>query len=78
MTLDPAAIARRERPGWREMTGGWAEAGELGDIPFAARAWACRFMLGDLAGRYSPAELRHVGRALADAEARVRAQRAQA
>jgi hypothetical protein len=39
-------------------------AGRLDDLPAAARAWACRFMLADLARRYSPAELAHVQRTL--------------
>jgi Phosphotransferase enzyme family len=66
MTLDPAAVARQARPGWLALAEGWAESGGLRDIP-AARALACRFMLSDLAGRYSPGELRHVSEALNDA-----------
>jgi hypothetical protein len=44
-------------------------AGELalggpGPARAAGRAWACKFMLADLAGRYPPAGLAHVRRTL--------------
>jgi Ser/Thr protein kinase RdoA (MazF antagonist) len=64
MALDPAARAAQTWPGWAEFAEGWFEAGRLDDLPAAARAWACRFMLADLARRYSPAELAHVQRTL--------------
>jgi Ser/Thr protein kinase RdoA (MazF antagonist) len=64
MSLDPAAQAARTWPGWAEFASGWFEAGRLDELPAAARAWACRFMLADLARRYSPAELAHVQRTL--------------
>jgi hypothetical protein len=51
-------------PGWAALVEGWTEAGRLDEIPAAARAWACKFMLVDLAGRYPPAELAHVRRTL--------------
>ena len=69
LTLDPAARAYHAAPGWRELVAGWTERVALDDIPPGGRAWACRFMLSDLARRYSPAELEHVRRALALAEA---------
>ena len=69
LTLDPAARARRDQPGWQALADGWAEAAALHDTPAAARAWACRFMLTDLARRYPPSDLRHVNEALAQAEA---------
>jgi aminoglycoside phosphotransferase (APT) family kinase protein len=33
LSLDPAARARRQQPGWRALTDGWAEAAGLRDIP---------------------------------------------
>jgi hypothetical protein len=65
LTLDPAARARHASPGWRELMAGWMEAADLDEIPPAARAWACRYMLRDLSRRDSPAELEHVQEALA-------------
>jgi aminoglycoside phosphotransferase (APT) family kinase protein len=62
--LDPTARAAHTLPGWAALVAGWSETGRLDDIPAAARAWACRFMLIDLAGRYPPAELAHVRRML--------------
>lgn len=69
LTLDPAARALRASPLFRALAAGWTEAAALDTVPAAARAWACRFMLIDLAGRYSPADLTHVRQALAEAEA---------
>jgi Ser/Thr protein kinase RdoA (MazF antagonist) len=66
LTLDPAALALRADPGWRALSEHWLAG--LGPISADARAWACRFMLSDLAGRHSPAELEHVSAALAAAE----------
>ena len=64
LSLDPMARAAHTLPGWAALVEGWSETGWLADIPAAARAWACRFMLADLANRYSPAELAHVRRTL--------------
>jgi Ser/Thr protein kinase RdoA (MazF antagonist) len=61
LTLDPAALARRDR-GWTALSEAWLEG--LGEIPAPARAWACRFMLDDLAKRHDPAALQHVHGAL--------------
>lgn len=69
LNLDPSARGRRADPGWCSLTQGWTESGDLHAISAAARAWACRFMLADLASRYTPAELAHVRRALDQAEA---------
>lgn len=69
LTLDPGARARRAEPGMAELIAGWTEAAGLDEVPAWARAWACRFMLADLAQRYGPAELAHVRSALAGAEA---------
>jgi aminoglycoside phosphotransferase (APT) family kinase protein len=68
LTLDPAARARRAKPGWRALAEGWAEAGALDALPASARAWACRFMLTDLARRYPPGDLAHVRQALHQAQ----------
>jgi Ser/Thr protein kinase RdoA (MazF antagonist) len=62
--LDPMARSAHTLPGWAALVEGWTEAGRLDEIPAAARAWACEFMLADLAGRYPPAELAHVRRTL--------------
>jgi aminoglycoside phosphotransferase (APT) family kinase protein len=51
LTLDPAARARRGEPGWAALLDGWAESAALHDVPAAHRAWACAFMLRDLARR---------------------------
>jgi aminoglycoside phosphotransferase (APT) family kinase protein len=64
LTLDPAALARRDR-GWRALTEAWLDG--LGEVPAPARAWACRFMLEDLAKRHDPAALQHVRVALRQA-----------
>jgi Ser/Thr protein kinase RdoA (MazF antagonist) len=69
LTLDPAARARHAAPGWSELVAGWTERAALDEVPPGARAWACRFMLSDLARRYSPAELEHVRQAEAEAQA---------
>ena len=64
--LDPAAVARQTDPRWVALANGWAEAGDLTHIGADAMAWACRFMLNDLASRYSEGELASVRKALAD------------
>lgn len=71
LTLDPNAVSLATDPCWAALTEGWAEAGELQEVPSAARAWACRFMLKDLAVRYLPHELQHVADVLRDAESAV-------
>jgi Ser/Thr protein kinase RdoA (MazF antagonist) len=66
LTLDPAALALRAEPGWTELTDAWLDG--LGQIPASARAWACRFMLRDLAKRHDADALAHVREALQRAE----------
>ena len=61
--------AARTEPGWPALVQGWTESGGLDVIPPAARAWACRFMLADLASRYRPGDLAHVRYSLDQAEA---------
>jgi hypothetical protein len=68
LTLDPAARARRSQPGWRALCDGWSESGRLHDISAADRAWACAFMLSDLAGRYTTDELQSIADALDEAK----------
>jgi hypothetical protein len=68
LTLDPAALARRADPGWVALTEAWLDAGRLREVAPPARAWACRFMLDDLAGRHDPAALQHVRGALRNLE----------
>jgi aminoglycoside phosphotransferase (APT) family kinase protein len=67
LTLDPAARARRGEPGWSALCDGWSESGGLHEVPAGYRAWACAFMLSDLAGRYTAAEMKHVADALDEA-----------
>lgn len=66
LNLDPMAQAAHDLPGWPALVAGWSDAGWLGELPAPACAWACKFMLVDLASRYSPAELAHVRRALGE------------
>lgn len=67
LTLDPAAIRLQAEPGWTALTEEWLRAAPYTRIPVSAQAWACRFMLDDLAKRHPPAALAHVRRALHDA-----------
>lgn len=64
LTLDPAARARRDEPGWAALSDGWIESAALHDMPAAHRAWACAYMLSDLARRYPADELQHIAYAL--------------
>ena len=66
LALDPAALALRAEPGWVALTEAWLDG--LPEIPAPARAWACRFMLDDLAKRHEPAALQHVRGALRNLE----------
>jgi Ser/Thr protein kinase RdoA (MazF antagonist) len=71
---DPAVLALRGDAALTALLDGWAEEAGLDDLPEsepAAAAWACRYMLDDLAGRHRPAELAQVTGALRDAERRV-------
>jgi aminoglycoside phosphotransferase (APT) family kinase protein len=65
LTLDPSAMQRRAEPRYAAFADAWIEAGQLRDTDAAARAWACRYLLVDLAKRHSPGELAHIHRALA-------------
>jgi SAM-dependent methyltransferase len=49
------ARAHAALPGWSALADGWSETGRLDDLPAPARAWACRYMLADLASRYMAA-----------------------
>jgi Ser/Thr protein kinase RdoA (MazF antagonist) len=60
LTLDPIARSYRSQPVFAALADAWLEQGQLTQASPAARAWACRFMLRDLGGRYSPADLAHV------------------
>ena len=68
LELDPLARALRDEPGLESLAAGWTAAAGLDDIPAWARAWACRFMLTDLGGRYEQDELAHVRQTLAEAD----------
>jgi Ser/Thr protein kinase RdoA (MazF antagonist) len=65
LRLDPAV--RSLPAGVAALVEGWVEEAGLDGLPEtepAAVAWACRYMLRDLAGRYRPEELAHVACAL--------------
>ena len=62
LTLDPAAAGRHAEPAWASLVQGWAQGAEFDQVPTAARVWACRLMLHDLAGRYDSGALEHVRR----------------
>jgi hypothetical protein len=64
LRLDPAARALVENPGWVALTDHWLKAGRMHALSGSARAWACRFMLGDLAARHADAELAHIRHAM--------------
>ena len=68
LTLDPAALARRADPGWAALTEAWLEPAGCRRSRRPARAWACRFMLADLAKRHDAAGLQHVRSALRNLE----------
>jgi aminoglycoside phosphotransferase (APT) family kinase protein len=68
LTLDPGVVKRRGDPRQAALADGWIEAGELDGTPPPAMAWACHFMLDDLAFRYNQHELADVSAALATAE----------
>lgn len=67
LTLDPAAQARESNPAWATLSSAWISEASLTSLPASARAWACEFMLDDLAKRYPGHALRHVAHALAAA-----------
>src|SRR4051812_29577060 len=69
LTLDPAARELEAEPGWHALTAHWLEGARMHLLSASARAWACRFMLADLARRHAPAELAHVRHALRLADA---------
>lgn len=66
LTLDPAAIRRRQDQRWVAFTEGWIDAGQLSRVPAAARAWAYRYTLADLAHRYPEPQLAHIRAALTE------------
>jgi aminoglycoside phosphotransferase (APT) family kinase protein len=55
--LDPAADPVREHPAWVAFVDGWSQAAGLAALAPAERAWGCRYLLGNLAGRYTGDEL---------------------
>ncbi|CAA9364060.1 MAG: hypothetical protein AVDCRST_MAG34-2673 [uncultured Nocardioidaceae bacterium] len=65
LTLEPVVLPFRDEPRFSALREGWSAAGGFEELPVAARRWACRYMLRDLAGRYSPDRLAHVRRLLA-------------
>jgi hypothetical protein len=69
LTLDPGALSLQSNAGWVTLTDAWMAEGRLTSLPASARAWACEFMLDDLAKRHSAPALVHVVQALSDARA---------
>jgi aminoglycoside phosphotransferase (APT) family kinase protein len=51
LRFDPAAELLRENPLWLEFVRGWADAGQLADLPAEAAEWALRFLGADGASR---------------------------
>ena len=66
--LAPAARELRGDPAWDAFVDGWTTTARLDDVPPAAMAWACEYMLADLAAWYTEDELAHVRAAREDAE----------
>ena len=64
LTLDPAVRELAGDPGWAILTAHWLQAGRMHALSAAARIWACRFMLADLAARHTRTELAHIRRAM--------------
>jgi hypothetical protein len=60
LTLDPAVRGFEGNPGWAALANAWLDAGRLQALSARAQAWACRFMLEDLAGRHTAEELAHI------------------
>lgn len=55
LTLDPATRAGGAKPAWQAPLEGWPQPRACTTSPAAIRAWACQFMIADLARRYSAA-----------------------
>jgi aminoglycoside phosphotransferase (APT) family kinase protein len=68
LALDPAAVRLREEPRFAALSEGWTRAAAFEHLPAAARAWACRKMLDDLAPRYPGHRLGHVRQSLIEIE----------
>ncbi|MEN3358719.1 MAG: hypothetical protein V7637_2701 [Mycobacteriales bacterium] len=68
LRLDPQARRLAGDASWVALVTGWSEAAHLRELPAPALAWACRYMLNDLADRYRPDQLAHVHAALRQAE----------
>lgn len=65
MTLDPAALPMHQDPRFTALLDGWSSVAGWPDLPAAARAWACEYLLDDLDGRYPADRLEHVRAELA-------------
>jgi aminoglycoside phosphotransferase (APT) family kinase protein len=68
LTLDPAAVERSVDPRWAALVRGWIDAGNLDKLTPDPTAWACRFMLDDLANRYDQQQLAVVAATLERAD----------
>jgi Ser/Thr protein kinase RdoA (MazF antagonist) len=66
LTLDPDVQPFRAESRREALLQGWARTAEFAELPAAARAWACRFMLSDLAERHPASRLDPIRRYLTD------------
>jgi hypothetical protein len=63
--LDPAADPIRTHPAWRALVEGWTAGAALDALATGSRAWGCRYLLANLAGRCTARQLAPARRALA-------------
>ncbi|MBQ0902016.1 phosphotransferase [Micromonospora sp. U21] len=66
LTLAPEVLSLRNEPRSKALLHGWTRSAGFEHLPTAARAWACRFMLDDLAMRYPASRLDHIRQYLTD------------
>ncbi|MFI7651036.1 phosphotransferase [Micromonospora sp. NPDC049460] len=66
LTLDPAIMPLHDEPRCAALLEGWTHTANFARLPPSARAWACRFMLDDLAARYPASRLDHIRRCLTE------------
>ncbi|MFG3715661.1 phosphotransferase [Micromonospora sp. NPDC047730] len=66
LTLDPEVLPLRTEPRYKALLQGWTRTAGFEQLPPAARAWACQFMLDDHAMRYPASRLDHIRRYLTE------------
>ena len=52
LTLDPAALRLSDEPQFASLVSGWSTTACWSELPALARAWACEYLLQDLAPRH--------------------------